>query len=208
MDTLSNQSFSLRPHDTFGAWLSDVQRHFESAEQFLTELEDVHRQIVSEYPLPLGEYLSNADEDYPELWVLSRKRDRLSDAVQIFTAMAAEGFLNYYGVVRIGEKEFNVHFERLNVTQKLLMLLLFCDAISLSDKHPIMTVLTKIAQARNLQVHPKTKEFNLSEERPSKPIPGAAREAVVSMYTFFKLFLELVPKAEHLVPPKARTKKY
>jgi hypothetical protein len=59
-----------------------------------------------------------------------RKRDLLSDAVKIFSAMAVGAFLNYYGVVRLGEDECASHFERLGLVPKLRTLLLVCDFLS------------------------------------------------------------------------------
>ena len=43
------------------------------------------------------------------------ERDALADSIVLFSAMAVEAFINYYGVVRLGEQQFNAHFERLRL---------------------------------------------------------------------------------------------
>lgn len=164
-------------------------------------------QVVKQWPLPPGETVRNAETDYPELYALVRRRDRLSDSVRIFAALAAEGFLNYYGVVRLGEEVFNVHFERLGLIPKLRTLLLVCDSISISTDDPLARALAQLANGRNSLAHPKAKEYPgyvPAEERPDVPVPEAAREAVSSMKSFFEQFVLLVPGSKHLVPPTAK----
>jgi hypothetical protein len=117
--------------------------------------------------------------------------------------MAVEGFLNYYGVVRMGEEEFTRNFERLGIIPKLRALLLFCDSIRLFDNDSLITAASKLVQNRNALVHPKTKELTShlpAESRDGFFIPDAAREAVAAMETFFREFEAAVPKATHLIP--------
>jgi len=202
--TPTRKAFALRSHHAEGAWSSDDRRHFENASRLLGELEVVAQQVIQQWPLPADQTVRDAEKEHPELWALVRKRDQLSDSVQIFAAMAVEGFLNYYGVVRLGEAEFNSHFERLGLIPKLRTLLLVCDSLSISSNDALVHLLGRIADGRNALVHPKAKEYPgyvPSEQRPSVRIPGAARETVASMRAFFEQFLELVPDAKHLVPP-------
>lgn len=205
MSISTRSKFVLRPHSAEGAWSTDDRRHLESAEQLLTELEAVCAQVTQRWPLQQDETVRDAERDHPDLYALVRRRDRLSDSVRIFAAMAVEGFLNYYGVVRVGETEFNAHFERLGIIPKLRMLLLVCDSISLSAKDELAISLSQLAEVRNSLVHPKAKEFPgyvPAEARPSVRVPDAAQQAVLSAHRFFQLFSELVPEASHLVPPQ------
>ena len=204
MASITRSAFSLRPHDVIGAWTSDDRRHVESAEQLLLELEAVSAQVVEQWPLPIGETVQNAEADHPELYALVRKRDRISDSVRIFAALAVEGFLNYYGVVRLGEEAFNAHFERLGLIPKLRALLLVCDSIAISSDDPLCHLLSQLANARNSLAHPKAKEYPgyvPAEERSGVSIPQAARDSVSAMRSFFEQFVFLVPKSKHLVPP-------
>lgn len=200
--------FVIRAHSAEGAWSSDDRRHFESATQLLIDLEANCQQVLRDWPVPAADTVRNAQADHPALWALVRQRDRLSDSVRIFAAMAIEGFLNYYGVVRLGEAEFNAHFERLGLIPKLRALLLVCDSISISAKDPLVVVLSQLADGRNSLVHPKAKEYPGSvpdEQRPGVEVPEAARQAVAGMNAFFQQFTLLVPAAKPLVPPCGAT---
>lgn len=200
----TSKTFTLRPHHADGAWSTDDRRHFGNAIRLLRELEAVAEQVKSQWPVPLDQTVRHAEKDHPELWALVRRRDQLSDSVRIFAAMAVEGFLNYYGVVRLGEAEFNAHVERLGLIPKLRLLLLVCDSVSVSPRDRIVELLSHLAEGRNALVHPKAKEYSgyvPAEQRPGVVIPGAAHDAVATMRAFFEEFLALVPNAKHLVPP-------
>jgi len=201
MTAPTRQPFSIHNHDALGYWLSDGGRFFEAARLQLCDLELVTAQVKEQWPITECETLREGDK-YPELWSLVRKRDLLSDSVKIYSAMAVEGFLNYYGVVRLGEAEYVTHFERLGLVPKVRILLLVCDSLSIADSDALVKVLVRIAKRRNLLVHPKAKELSgylPAEERGGDKIPEVAREAVEDMEQFFREFVTAVPQASHLV---------
>lgn len=203
----TRNKFSIRPHHAEGYWLSDDRRYFEYAHLQLTELEEVTEQVKQQWPAPLNQTLRN-HEHTPELGALVRKRDLLSDSVKVFSAMAVEGFLNYYGVVRLGEAEYAAHFERLGLIPKLRALLLICDSLSVSEADPLVKTLNRIAQRRNALVHAKARElpdYVPGEERGGDKIPEVARETVKDMEAFFREFVKAVPEAAHLIPPLPAT---
>lgn len=192
----------LRSHDALGWWRSDDRRFYECAHLQLKELEQVALEVKQEWPLPLDETVRNGD-DHPELFALVRRRDMLSNSVIIFSAMAVEAFLNYYGVVRLGNQQYLDNFERLPSISKLKILLLVCDSIALPDADRSVTLLRRIAKRRNHLVHPKAKElpcYMPAEKRPYVEIPEYAQKAVQDMDNFFKEFIAIVPAAAHLVP--------
>jgi hypothetical protein len=202
MTQITRKPFAVRPHSVTGAWSSDDRRHAESARQLLAELEIACNDVLAAWPLPPSQTVRDAESEYPDLYKLVRKRDRLCDSVRIFSAMAVEGFLNYYGVVRLGEQEFNTHFERMGIIPKLRALLLVCDGLSISPTDPLVKALERVASGRNSLVHPKAKEFPgyvPAEERPSVPIPQAAGDAVEAMDQFFREFVVLVPASAQLI---------
>ena len=57
--------------------------------------------------------------------------------VRIYAAMAVEGFLNFYGVLRLGQNVFDEHFERLGLVPKVRALLLVCDQLDVSQQDPL-----------------------------------------------------------------------
>lgn len=194
---------TLRSHDGVGHWLSEDRRYCEYARTQLAELERVTEEVKKQWPGPLDQTLKG-DQHTPELWSLVRKRDLLSDSVKIFSAMAVEAFLNYYGVVRLGEDEYASHFERLGLVPKLRTLLLVCDSLSISEPDPLIQLLQSIAKRRNSLVHPKAQELQQhvpADDRGGDKIPEVARDAVRDMDAFFREFVTAVPKAARLVPP-------
>ncbi|MDP1682471.1 MAG: hypothetical protein Q8L39_11950 [Burkholderiales bacterium] len=202
MATPTIQPFSIRNHDAIGYWSSDYCRFFEAAKLQLAELEVVVAQVKVQWPIPEDQTLRDG-QNYPELLALTRKRDLLTDSVKIFSAMAVEGFLNFYGVVRLGESDYVSHFERLGLVPKIRVLLLVCDSLSIAKLHPLVTVLGRIAERRNSLVHPKAKElpgYLAFEERSGTKVPDVAREIVSDMEGFFREFVAAVPEAAHLVP--------
>lgn len=200
-DDVARIEFTLQRPDRAGGWISDSQRYVSNAEEFLQELEAVASEVVARWPFPPGPGGALVGSAIPlELWDLARKRDRLSDSVRIFAAMAVEAFLNLYGVVRMGEAIYQEHFERLGLVPKLRQLLLICDSIVIEKDDPLVQSLSRIANGRNALVHPKASEADEGVERPSLPIPGAARDAFGEMRSFFEQFAKAVPTASHLSP--------
>lgn len=205
MTQSTRKSFKIRPHFQRGHWLTDVDRFAENAKALLSELEDTVADVNAAWPKPLNESVRQ-DECSSELWKLVRKRDLLSDSTRTFSAMAVEAFLNFYGVVRLGEKEFSSHFEKLGLTPKLRQLLLICDGISLDEKDPIVICLRQLAETRNSLLHPKTKELtgfvSAKDRTDGIDIPSVAQNAVRNMDAFFEFFGEIVPDARTLLPQK------
>lgn len=204
MNNPTRKEFILRTCDGEGWWLSDDRRFAENARSLLVEFEVIVEEVNAAWPKPLNETVRD-NEHSPELWALARKRDLLSDSIRAFSAMAVEAFLNFYGVVRFGEKEYSTHFERLGLVPKLRQLLLICNRLSITERDPLVETLQRIAESRNSLVHPKAKElpnYVPAEDRPGIKIPEAARDAVRNMELFFEQFVDAVPDSRHLVPPK------
>jgi len=202
MTTKNRKPFILRPHWTPGGWLTEAGHFHGYAIQLLAELESLVQSANSQSHIPLDQALKLRNTP-PELWELYRRQRFISDSVRIYAAMAVEGFLNFYGVVRLGEEEFTCHFERLALIPKLRQLLLICDSISISNTDPLVKSLKDVAESRNSLVHPKTTEvrFDLPEQSSnSENIPDAARKSIMGMNTFFHEFVALVPEASHLAP--------
>ena len=183
--------FVLRPHDSSGTWESNDARYRAYAHELLDQLEELTAEIHKKWPKGV---ISITDKTkYPELWKLTRIRDRTSDNARIYAAMAVEGFLNFYGVLRLGQKVFDEHFERLSLIQKLQRLILISESIVISQQDPLVKTLESIAKGRNSLVHPKALEIKDSSKRTSTNIPDVAKKAVDGMESFFKQFALAVP---------------
>ena len=202
MPTESEIQFQIRPISTTGAWLTNTNRYCEYAQLCLAELKEITQKIKDDWPIPQGETIRNPEE-FPQLFMLTKKRDALSDSVMMFVAMAVESFINYYGAIRFGENDYQYHVERRGAIPKIKFILLKCDSVSLTDNDQLIKIVTKIARRRNDLVHPKTIEvegYLPAEDRLGPKIPEAAQEAVEDMHIFFSEFILNVPDAQHLIP--------
>lgn len=194
MPALPRKSFALRSHDSNGVWASNDSKYRAYAHELMGQLEDLCSQVEEQWPTDAGRSISD-DSLYPDLWKLARLRDRTADTVRIYAAMAVEGFLNFYGVLRFGQQAFDEHFERLGLVPKLRLLLLIGENLDIPRNDPLILLLSAVADGRNTLVHPKTREMgedHTASDRPSVPVPEVARKAVENMEAFFEQFAQIV----------------
>ena len=191
---------NIRPADSTGSWLAEDHRYYENAHALLAELETVVVEVRNQWPKPLTEAVKQEETSVAH-WNLARKRDLLSDAVKVFSAMSVEAFLNFYGVVRLGQA-FDSKFERLGPVDKLKRLFKLCEKIILADTDPLVVVVDRIAKRRNRLVHPQVTEVDeaIGVDRGGDKIPEVAREAVADMIVFFEEFGKREPNIAHHLP--------
>ena len=204
MHSSARERFAIRPHDAQGVWESNDGRYRAYAHELLAQLEVLCTEILAAWPSEAGASITD-DSRYPELWKLARLRDRTSDTVRIYAAMAAEGFLNFYGVLRLGQRVYDEHFERLGAVPKLRSLLLICDQLEVPRNDPLVLCLDRLAQSRNALVHPKTREVlgnPATQKRSSTKLPEVAQESVANMEAFFEQFVQAVPDARPQIARK------
>jgi hypothetical protein len=193
----TTQHFAVRPQSQPGEWISDSGRFAEYARMQLEELLELAAQITEEWPFGIVS-LREDSELHASLYLKTRKRDLLSDSVKMYSAMAVEGFLNYYGVVRLGGAAFDKYIERLGPVEKVTALLKICDSVTLDSNDKLVVIVRNIAYRRNALVHVNTTEICMREQAGDRlsPIPGAAVEAVKDMSDFFREFVALIPEAK------------
>ena len=199
MPKRTRQQFHLRPHDPEGIWESNDGRYRTYAHQLLAKHVSLCEEVLEKWPGD-AEAPITTPHAYPEIAALARRRDQTADTVRIYAAMAVEGYLNFYGVLRLGQDVFNEHFERLGLVPKLRTLLLTCDQLDVPKSDPLVLALDRVAQSRNALVHPKAREVvgDLSQHKQTAtPAPETARNAVADMEAFFELFVQAVPKAKN-----------
>jgi hypothetical protein len=194
--------FVIRPISVYADkwWQSDDFRYRQYAKELLVELIEISGEIKRSWPIDLSSSIDGGM--YPEINKLVKKRDLISDSIRIFSAMAVEGFINFYGALRLGDEVFTENFERLPQNKKVKALLLFCDSIKIDNLSPLILASNQLSNSRNSLVHPKTKEFDSLPsypDRSSSPMPETAQKAVDSMSSFFREFVHLVPEADWLV---------
>jgi hypothetical protein len=128
---------------------------------------------------------------------ISRHFDELrtwADAIVIFSAMAVESFVNYYGVTRLGGDWYQSHLERVTMSRKLRAVLKLCRDKTITDDSEILHVVRRLFERRNELVHPKTyDEITSATAPPVIPAMIRARESVADMTRFFELHAEYDP---------------
>jgi hypothetical protein len=114
-----------------------------------------------------------------------------SDSTVVAAAMAVEGFLNLYGVIRLGESFYEANYERLSPPRKVGALLGTCCGVLIQKDNEIIHVTERIFLRRNSLVHPKTRELFRSGPNGGAPrrLPQQiAHESVIDMERFSALF--------------------
>lgn len=205
MTSRKRQSFQLRPHDPDGIWESNDGRYRTYAHQLLAEHISLCDEVIRSWPVKSNEPIKDPSA-HPEIQVLARRRDQTADTARIYAAMAVEGYLNFYGVLRLGQVAFNEHFERLGLVPKLRCLLLTCDQLDVPKNDPVVLALDRVAQSRNSLVHPKTREVvgDFSQhKRTGSPAPETAQAAIADMEAFFDEFVKAVPNAANHLSQRA-----
>ena len=187
-----------RPFGVGGAWQSSDLRYRNYARELLAELLSVAELISRDWPPHLIDGIT-ARAQNPDLWDRCDHRDRLSDSVRIYAAMAIEGFLNFYGVYRLGQQSFDRDIVNKPLFHKLKSLLEVCDRVQVEPTSNVAIALQVVSRSRNSLVHPTAAE--LKDGAPNKPphVPGEAQMVVAAMESFFSEFKRLVPKAAFLV---------
>ncbi len=186
-----------------GSWEFDgglreqAVRALELAEQVSSELRkewDIARQCQLAGDKNLGRLVSR--ERIVE-------RNLLTTTTVVLSAMAAEAFLNFYGIKRIGQKSYDLHYERLGLVPKVREIIQTCCGLRLEADAEIVSVARALSEARNRLAHPKTREVGpqtgSSRLSPTKHPLDMARESVANMNQFFQLFAAFDPDSSDIV---------
>jgi len=194
----------ILPFDRQGLWITNQHLYFIIAKSFLQQSRDLSlsnenrvkelkQKTKSEEPQWDDETISS----YVNHLVFDdlKQLDAICIATQIFACMEVEAFLNFYGVLRLGEKYYKRNLERLGISEKLKILVTMCTQEILEDEDEITQIVRRMFDRRNSLVHPKTKEINdFSDLIPFESINHLKRaeEAVEEMELFFNKFEEIV----------------
>lgn len=148
-----------------GSWNGSYLFHYECAWLCLYDYEDaiykldlaeakVKEEAENIPPDLIDSYIHHyTDEHHTEAY-------RAATSAHLFVCMAIEGFINFYGVKRLGEAAYKRVLERIGITEKLTILYLLCFEESLDPNGEIIKPIRKVFDQRNALVHPKAKELN------------------------------------------------
>lgn len=86
------------------------------------------------------------------------QRQALSEAVQVFAALAVEGAINLLGIIILGEEQFYRELGNMKQRDKLRTLLDLVGAAEVGHGLRVMASAKRLADARNRFVHPRPQE--------------------------------------------------
>lgn len=179
----------VRPADQSGSWQQDADYRFraETAFRLLGQLDAESRAALAAIE---GRRVPR------EVLAKVHEVQVVADTVVVFSAMAIESFLNFYGVRRLGESYFTAHLERLSPSKKVAALVALCTGKLLEPAEPLLQVAQRIARRRNALVHPKTRETHRGRDLPpAESAVVAADQAIADMRLFFELVVLADPAA-------------
>lgn len=149
----------IQPYDKEGAWVTNHSFLYDSAQCFYIEYEaNLAALKEAETELRAKNSFDNPNDmdsfvrhETSSLWNLCYRN---ITAAHIFGCMAVEGFLNYYGVKRLGEAFYKRNIERLGITEKLSVLMISCQGLELDQDSSLIKDVRRVFDARNSIVHP------------------------------------------------------
>jgi hypothetical protein len=154
----------IQDYDRMGAWSSLHGFFYESAWNSFFEYQKLLERLQYEEEQLQMEYRNETPEDRASLIIY--KTDKLREScfraaisAHLFGCLAFEGFLNLYGVKRLGEQFYKRNMERLSITNKTTLLLLMCNGVILDSESDLLKNIKYIFDIRNSLVHPKAREI-------------------------------------------------
>lgn len=184
---------TVQPFLRHGVWTTLHDRYGQAAIHALQELVEAKATYIER------ETKLKSDNQDPNLisYLMMEDGEQLevmSVTVEILCCMSVEAFLNFYGVVRLGEEFYHRTFERLGILQKLPTLVATCQDILLPRGAEIATVIKRMFERRNSLVHPKAKDVSGGvHAHPDQADDSVtpAKNMVEDMRRFFRLFNDL-----------------
>ncbi len=175
--------------------------YFHTALRFYGMVLDAEKVLIAKEKVLQEEYSGYGTADFKiAIYSSTRKEfsqlNEFSTATQIFSCMAIESFLNFYGVNQLGEDFYKRNFEKLGPNQKLEALIAVSVHLSLEKEDEICKVIRRMFDQRNRLVHPKAKQIEAESERieiifgTDNPVSDA-KKMTDDMKLFFDLFRNL-----------------
>jgi hypothetical protein len=115
------------------------------------------------------------------------ERQALSEAVQVLSAMAVEGAVNFLGVLVLGGEAFYRALERKPVQKKLRETLTTLGWTKEPEYSELMSLVDSLSQARNSFVHPKPQEGVPPAREGRGPTFANARQSVAEAMRVLQL---------------------
>lgn len=146
-----------------GGWNSSYTFHYQCAWQYFFEFEKHINQlsIKEEFLRNIIKAPSEHIEDLiaNETALIHNDAHRAASSAHLYSCLAIEGFLNFYGTVRFREEKYMQQIERLSIGKKLSKIYSLCFQRTLEKTSVLYLSICHIFNQRNELVHPKTREI-------------------------------------------------
>ena len=198
---MTKPEFRVRARHHLGVYHTNHEKYYEFLPILLQDLESCLSDITAAWPKDATGAITEAS--HPHIYRLCVRRDSLTDSMTIYAAMCLKATLNYYGVRRLGDRQFRLHVERLPMKRKLQLLLLWCENTIVDPEGELLQILSRVTQRRNQLVYPTTQEVDRllsADERGGRPCVEIAREALADSRAFFRELLIVAPETVDVHP--------
>jgi len=174
------------PPDAQGSWERSMGYRLDAdrARDVLLRLPEIHAALA---PALQSKLIKDAQRAVDTVKLL-RRSEFYSEVAVLYSAMAVEGFLNDYGVRRLGEAYYQENLERLSPGRKTAALVLICTGTRLDPKDSLIQDVNALFALRNALVHPKTRE---SRPGPPKQLPTPHETATRAIELRERFFSEM-----------------
>lgn len=186
---------TINPFSSDGAWVTNWALYYEYAKL----QRDKFYSVCNEYYQEKGRLIELGMDELAishELNSIMHKAFQEYVSLIVFACMAFEGFVNYYGVKKLGQSFYKRNIERLGITEKLSAILAICGGILIEPTSTLIQNARSLFDKRNSLVHPKTKEItsdNVREYLSTEPIKKEADDLLNCLDFLFEKLIECDP---------------
>lgn len=183
--------YTVKPYEYAGWWELPHMDHLRRTKRMLTSIKE---RVAALTALQTAHEAVHGEDSYdwkPHYEEIALLKD-MALAVQLFCYLEVEGFLNHYGVVRLGEKYYMANLERIEpVQRKVAAILLATERVVIPSDHRLICLVQLMFKRRNELVHPKPKQLAIGRAvnyRGLDHVHKDAQEAADHVEEFFALF--------------------
>jgi len=143
-----------------GAWNSEYMSHHQNAWHYYGDYATLTKRLTKSEKRHQKKGHACESLVFHLTYDLHQASYRAATSTHLFACLAMEGFLNFYGVRRLGEPYYKAEIERLPIAKKLEKIFLTVFGEPPSDL--LAKSVLETFQLRNNLVHPKTQEITSS----------------------------------------------
>ena len=133
-----------------GGWTLNYPLYYEHAWCLIEKYHEQCLEIIDQENQLRKKFDVDKDEPHFDDFIFHRTLNMREDLELMYTScvlyscMAIEGFFNFYGVKRLGEKNYKTNLERIGITEKFSVLIMICFGIKTEKSDPVSVSYTHL----------------------------------------------------------------